>query len=82
MTGEERCRMPKKNEEDLAERMKIQEKALMNLAAKLEAWDAASDESMQEVLEELKALKVFLSRTLPDFKKEFPEIRKKIKKAA
>ncbi len=67
---------------DLAERMKIQEKALLDLADTLRSREAAFDEEMQEALEELKAIKVFLSRAIPEFKKQFPDIRKKVKKAA
>ncbi len=74
--------MARKMGEDLEERVKIQEKALLELAEALSIREAAFDEDMQEVLEELKAIKVFLSRTSPDFKKQFPDIRKKIKKAA
>ena len=73
--------MQKKIEEDLAERIKIQEKALSNLADMLKKKEDAFDEEIQDVLEELKALKLFLTRSTPDFKKEFPEIRKKVKAA-
>ena len=74
--------MARKIESDVEERLKIQEKALLELAEALESREAAFDEEMQEALEELKAIKVFLSRTSPEFKKQFLEIRKKIKKAA
>jgi hypothetical protein len=74
--------MARKIEEDLRERVKIQEKALLELAEKLSKREAAFGEEMQEALEELKAIKMFLSRTSPEFKKQFPDIRKKIKKAA
>ncbi len=74
--------MAQKIETDLAERVKIQEKALLDLAEELKSREAAFDEEMQEALEELKAIKIFLSRTSPEFKKQFPDIRKKIKKAA
>jgi hypothetical protein len=65
----------------VTERLKIQEKALQGLADKLEKREDEFDEEMQDVLEELKALKLFLSRTMPDFKKQYPEIRKKLKAA-
>jgi len=74
--------MARKMGEDLQERVKIQEKALLELAEALSIREAAFDEEMEEVLEELKAIKVFLSRTSPEFKKQFPDIRRKIKKAA
>jgi hypothetical protein len=73
--------MVKNSGNNLAERLKIQEKALQGLADKLEKREAEFDENMQDVLEELKALKVFLSRAIPDFKKQYPEIRKKLKAA-
>ena len=67
---------------DLQERIKIQEKALQATADRLKRHESQQDDEMQDVLEEIKALKLFLSRAQPDFKKQFPEIRKKIKKAA
>jgi len=71
--------MPKKNGSDLTERMKIQEKALQNLADTLKKREAVLDEEMHDVLSELKALKMFLSRSIPEFKKQFPEIQRKVK---
>jgi hypothetical protein len=73
--------MPEKMGSNLSERMNIQEKALQELADKLEKREAEFNENMQDVLEELKAIKLFLSRTMPDFKKQFPDIRKKVKAA-
>ncbi len=66
---------------NLAERLKIQEKALQGLADKLERRGTDIDTEMQDIREELKALKMFLSRTVPDFKKQYPAIRKKLKAA-
>jgi len=74
--------MARKIEADVQERVKIQEKALLELADAIKTREAAFDEEMQEVSEELKAIKVFLSRTIPEFKKQFPDIRRKIKRAA
>lgn len=62
-----------------AERLKIQEKALSNLADSLKKHEAASDEEIRDILSELKALKLFLARNLPEFKKQFPEIQRKLK---
>ncbi len=73
--------MPKRNGNELAERVKIQEKALQNLADMLKKRDAEYGEELRDVLEELKALKMFLARSAPDFKRQFPEIRKKVKAA-
>ncbi len=66
---------------DGSERVKIQEKALQDLADRVEKRQAEIEEEMQDVLEELKALKMFLSRQMPDFKTQYPDIRKKIKAA-
>ena len=63
-----------------AERLRIQEKALSNLADTLKKHEAASDEEIRDIQDELKALKLFLARSIPEFKKQFPEIqRKKLK---
>lgn len=73
--------MARKMETDLAERVKIQEKALQELADMLKKRDSKLEEEMEDVLEELKAIKLFLSRAMPEFKKQFPDIRKKLKAA-
>ena len=62
-----------------AERLKIQEKALSNLADTLKKHEAAYDEEIGDILSELKALKLFLARNFPEFKKQFPEIQRKLK---
>jgi hypothetical protein len=69
----------KGNANGIAERLKIQEKALSNLADSLKKHESEIDEEVGDILSELKALKVFLSRNIPEFKKEFPEIRRKLK---
>lgn len=61
------------------ERLKIQEKALSNLADSLKKHASEVDEELHDILSELKALKLFLSRNMPEFKKEFPEIQRKVK---
>ena len=61
------------------ERLKIQEKALSNLADSLKKHESLVDEELHDILSELKALKLFLSRNMPAFKKEFPEIQRKLK---
>lgn len=61
------------------ERLKIQEKALSNLADSLKKHESEVDEEIRDILVELKALKMFLSRNIPEFKKEFPEIQRKLK---
>jgi hypothetical protein len=62
-----------------AERLKIQEKALSNLADTLKKQEAEFAEEILDIQAELKALKVFLTRNSPEFKKQFPEIQRKVK---
>jgi hypothetical protein len=62
-----------------AERLKIQEKALSNLADSLKRHEIEAAEEIQDIQAELKALKLFLTRNVPEFKKQFPEIQRKIK---
>jgi len=69
----------RKDTNGTAERLKIQEKALANLADSQKKHETAVDEELHDILTELKALKVFLSRNLPEFKKQFPEIQRKVK---
>ena len=69
----------KRGSNGTAERLKIQEKALSNLADSLKKHKSEVDEEIRDILLELKALKMFLSRNIPEFKKEFPEIQRKLK---
>jgi len=61
------------------ERLKIQEKALSNLADALKKQETEVSQEIRDIQSELKALKMFLARAVPDFKKQFPEIQKKLK---
>ncbi len=61
------------------ERLRIQEKALSNLADTLRRNELEASEEISDLRAEIKALKLFLARALPDFKKQFPEIRRKLK---
>ena len=61
------------------ERIKIQEKALSNLADTLKKHEDEYDEEIRDIQAELKALKMFLARNMPEFKKQFPEIQRKLK---
>ncbi len=61
------------------ERIKIQEKALSNLADALKKHDTACAEEIRDIHVELKAIKLFLARNIPEFKKQFPEIQRKVK---
>ena len=69
----------RKNGGDAAERLRILEKAVTSLADSQRKRETDVDDEIRDILVELKALKVFLSRSLPDFKKQFPEIQRKIK---
>jgi hypothetical protein len=68
-----------KNGNDIRERLKIQEKALSNLADTLRKNELATAEEIRDIHAELKALMLFLARNNPDFKKQFPEIQRKVK---
>ncbi len=69
----------RKSTNGTAERLKIQEKALSNLADALKRQEAEYAEEIRDIQAELKALKLFLTRTIPEFKKQFPEIQRKVK---
>ncbi len=68
-----------KGANDSTEKLKIQEKALSNLADSLKKHEIETVEGIKDLQAELKALKVFLARNIPEFKKEFPEIKGKVK---
>jgi hypothetical protein len=68
-----------KNINGNAARLKIQEKALSNLADTLKKQEREKDEKLCDIQAELKALKLFLARTVPEFKNQFPEIHRKLK---
>ena len=69
----------KKSTNGTAERLKIQEKALSNLADTLKKRELEAAEEIKDIQAELKALKLFLARNSPEFKKQFPEIQRKLK---
>ncbi len=69
----------KKSENHTGERVRILEKAVANLADSLKKRDAEIEEDFRDIVKEFKALKVFLARTMPEFKKEFLEIERKVK---
>jgi len=70
--------MPK-IKDDALERVRILEKAVANLGDTLKKRDGEYEEELYDILTELKALKLFLSRNLPEFKKQFPEIHRKVR---
>jgi hypothetical protein len=69
----------KRSSNGTEERLKIQEKALSNLADSLKRYEVEVEEEIKDIQAELKALKMFLTRSMPDFKKQFPEIQRKLK---
>jgi hypothetical protein len=69
----------KRNGSSTVERIKIQEKALSNMADMLKKHEVEVAEDIKDLQSELKALKLFLSRSIPEFKKQFPEIQRKLK---
>jgi hypothetical protein len=69
----------KKSANGMMERLKIQEKALSNLADSLKKHEVETLEEIKDIQAELKALKLFLARNIPEFKKQFPEIQGKVK---
>ena len=69
----------KKGANGMMERLKIQEKALSNLADSLKKHEVVTVEEIKDLQAELKALKMFLARNIPEFKKQFPEIQGKVK---
>ncbi len=69
----------KKSANGIMERLNIQEKALSNLADSLKKHEVETVEEIKDIQAELKALKVFLARNIPEFKKQFPEIQGKVK---
>jgi hypothetical protein len=69
----------KKNGDTTEERVRILEKAVANLADSLQKRDAELDEGLRDIMKEFKALKMFLARSMPAFKKEILEIEGKVK---
>lgn len=62
-----------------AERVRILEKAVDNLGDSVRRRGAETDEDIRDLKAEVKALKVYLSRCLPEFKQQYPEIRRKVR---
>lgn len=60
-------------------RVRILEKAVANLGDSFKKRDGEIDESQRDMARELKALKLFLARNIPEFKKQFPEIHRKVR---
>ena len=71
--------MATKQGNGIDERFRILEKALANLGDAQRNREVRSDADISDILRELKALKVFLARTVPEFKEQFPGIQRKVK---
>lgn len=71
--------MNRKNGDVAVERLRILEKAVANLGDSVKKRESVVEEELRDILVELKALKLFLSRNVPEFKKQFPEIQRKVK---
>jgi len=69
--------MPKITE-DIGERVRILEKAVAILGDSCKKRNFELEENQRDILRELKALKLLLSRNMPEFKKQFPEIHRKV----
>ncbi len=69
----------KKNGDNTDERVRILEKAVANLADTLKKRDSELEGDLRDIVKEFKALKVFLARAMPEFKKQFLEIERKVK---
>jgi hypothetical protein len=67
------------NANSIMEWLKIQDRALTNLADSLKKHEVETTEEIKDIQTELKALKLFLARKIPEFKKQFPEIQGKVK---
>jgi len=61
------------------ERIRIQEKALSNMADMLKKQETEITDEIGDILTDLKAIKLYLARNHPEFKKQFPEIRRKLR---
>ena len=70
--------MPK-IKDDASDRVRILEKAVVNLGDILKKREFELDENQRDMVRELKAMKVFLSRNMPEFKKQFAEIHRKVR---
>ena len=62
----------------IIEWLKIQERALSDLSDSLKKHEVRTAEEIKDLQTELKALKLFLARNIPEFKKQFPEIEGKV----
>ncbi len=67
-----------KTQNGVAERLRIQERALADLADALKRHEVETAAEREVLRAEVKALTLFLSRNYPGFKKEFAELQQKV----
>jgi hypothetical protein len=65
--------------EDAEGRIRILEKAVANLGDALKKRDVEFGGDLRDIAKELKALKVYLGRNMPEFRKQYPDICSKVK---
>ncbi len=66
-----------KEEIALKEKLKLLEQELVTLVDKLSEIEGRFDD-LDDLKDEMKAIKLFLGREYPDFKSKFPELLKKV----
>lgn len=71
--------MARKTVTEATDRIRILERAVADIGEAQNKSGVETEEAIRDILHELKALKLFLGRSLPDFKKQFPEIQRKVK---
>ncbi len=70
-----------KTSNDIGERLNILEKAVSNLADTVDRRNAKTAEEIDDIFVELKAVKMFLAKAMPEFKERFLELQKKVESA-
>jgi hypothetical protein len=71
--------MARKTVTEATDRIRILERAVADIGEAQSKSGVETEESIRDILHELKALKLLLGRSLPDFKKQFLEIQRKVK---
>jgi len=71
--------MAQRNGNGVEDRVRILERAVADLGDSLTKREGRVGEEIKDILRELKALKLFLARTAPEFKGQFPGIQRKVK---
>lgn len=71
--------MVMRKDNGVADRVRILEKAVANLGDAITKREERTEEEIGDIVRELKALKVFLTRNVPEFREQFPAIQRKVK---